>query len=432
MGRARPAVRVLHAGHPLHASRARSRAGDDVEEKLDDLLGGHICRCTGYQNVRAAVRRWCGRRATAAAPRRVRPGDTDSRAPGLAGRRPRPADQRPPAAARRGPLRRRPAPRRHGARARAAQPGRARRTSRAFDAVGRRRAARARARTRSPRPPDRWTASGWPRASGRRRSRSPTRRVRYVGQPIGIVVAACRPAAEDAAELVEVDYDELPTVADPEAAIAAGRAAAAPRVGHQRRRRVRGRRRPRRPSRRPWPGRPRDRAPAGHPAHRARARWRPAASWRSWDANLRELTVWSSTQTPHHVRDHLALSLGLSADQVRVIAPDLGGGFGSKEHLYPDEVLVALAVDAARPPGQVDRGPRRALHRDDARPRRDPLRPAGPGRRRPVRRDRQRHRRQPRRPPVERGHGPLPHLRARCCPGPYRFASAGVTHPRRR
>lgn len=36
------------------------RAGDDVEARLDDLLGGHICRCTGYQNVRAAVRRWCG------------------------------------------------------------------------------------------------------------------------------------------------------------------------------------------------------------------------------------------------------------------------------------------------------------------------------------------------------------------------------------
>ena len=36
------------------------RAGDDVEGALDDLLGGHICRCTGYQNVRAAVRRFCG------------------------------------------------------------------------------------------------------------------------------------------------------------------------------------------------------------------------------------------------------------------------------------------------------------------------------------------------------------------------------------
>jgi aerobic-type carbon monoxide dehydrogenase small subunit (CoxS/CutS family) len=37
-----------------------ARAGEDVEARMDDLLGGHICRCTGYQNVRAAVRRWCG------------------------------------------------------------------------------------------------------------------------------------------------------------------------------------------------------------------------------------------------------------------------------------------------------------------------------------------------------------------------------------
>ena len=63
----------------------------------------------------------------------------------------------------------------------------------------------------------------------------------------------------------------------------------------------------------------------------------------SWDTNLRELTVWSSTQTPHHVRDHLALTLGLSADQVRVIAPDLGGGFGAKEHDTSTGCLVALA-----------------------------------------------------------------------------------------
>ncbi len=42
-----------------------ARSGDDVEEKMEDLLGGHICRCTGYQNVRAAVRRWCGAGAAA-------------------------------------------------------------------------------------------------------------------------------------------------------------------------------------------------------------------------------------------------------------------------------------------------------------------------------------------------------------------------------
>lgn len=167
-------------------------------------------------------------------------------------------------------------------------------------------------------------------------------RVRYVGQPVGIVVATSRAAAEDAAELVEIDYEQLDAVADAEAALA-------------------------------------DDAPLLHPdwgsnlaaeftvgddlesvdavmAGAARVIERRLVIQRvapnpmetrgivaSWDANLGELTVWSSTQTPHHVRDHIALTLGLSADQVRVIAPDLGGGFGSKEHLYPDEVLVCLA-----------------------------------------------------------------------------------------
>lgn len=44
-----------------------ARVGDDIEEHLDDLLGGHICRCTGYQNVRAAVRRYCAGAATCGA-----------------------------------------------------------------------------------------------------------------------------------------------------------------------------------------------------------------------------------------------------------------------------------------------------------------------------------------------------------------------------
>jgi carbon-monoxide dehydrogenase large subunit len=168
------------------------------------------------------------------------------------------------------------------------------------------------------------------------------RRVRYVGQPIGVVVAASRPTAEDAAEMVEVDYDELPTVADQEAAITEGAALLHPewgtnvaaefRVGED------------------------EATVEAAMAGAARVVERRLVIPRivpspmetrgivaSWDTNLSELTVWSSTQTPHHVRDHLALSLGLSADQVRVVAPDLGGGFGAKEHLYPDEVMVALA-----------------------------------------------------------------------------------------
>jgi carbon-monoxide dehydrogenase large subunit len=63
-----------------------------------------------------------------------------------------------------------------------------------------------------------------------------------------------------------------------------------------------------------------------------------------WDSRVGELTVWLSTQVPHHARDHLADTLGLPHDSVRVIAPDVGGGFGTKDHLYPDEVIVCLAA----------------------------------------------------------------------------------------
>jgi carbon-monoxide dehydrogenase large subunit len=182
-------------------------------------------------------------------------------------------------------------------------------------------------------------------AEGQRQKTVPLgeRRVRYVGQPIGVVVAGSRPAAEDAAELVDVDYDELPTVADQEAALTDDAPLLHPEWGTN-------------VAAEFVVGDDRETVEAAM-ARAARVIERRLVIPRivpspmetrgivaSWDVNLRELTVWSSTQTPHHVRDHLALSLGLTADQVRVIAPDLGGGFGSKEHLYPDEVLVCLAA----------------------------------------------------------------------------------------
>jgi len=57
-----------------------------------------------------------------------------------------------------------------------------------------------------------------------------------------------------------------------------------------------------------------------------------------------ELTIWTSSQAPHHVRDHAADALGIGHDRVRVISQETGGGFGAKEHLYPDELLVCLAA----------------------------------------------------------------------------------------
>ncbi|MEU1386790.1 MULTISPECIES: xanthine dehydrogenase family protein molybdopterin-binding subunit [unclassified Nonomuraea] len=57
-----------------------------------------------------------------------------------------------------------------------------------------------------------------------------------------------------------------------------------------------------------------------------------------------ELIVHISSQAPHHVREHLADAFGLAHDRVRVISRDTGGGFGGKEHVYPDEALVCLAA----------------------------------------------------------------------------------------
>lgn len=62
------------------------------------------------------------------------------------------------------------------------------------------------------------------------------------------------------------------------------------------------------------------------------------------------LTIWSSTQAPHAVRTNVAAYLGLEAEELRVIAPDVGGGFGPKGRTYPEEyVMVALALRAGRP-----------------------------------------------------------------------------------
>ena len=63
-----------------------------------------------------------------------------------------------------------------------------------------------------------------------------------------------------------------------------------------------------------------------------------------------DLTVWLSTQSPHRVRADLALALGFPEHRIRVIAPDVGGGFGSKGPLYREDVLVShLALKLGRP-----------------------------------------------------------------------------------
>ncbi|MFI2478556.1 xanthine dehydrogenase family protein molybdopterin-binding subunit, partial [Nocardia xishanensis] len=61
-----------------------------------------------------------------------------------------------------------------------------------------------------------------------------------------------------------------------------------------------------------------------------------------WDAHDDKLTLWSGTQIPHLVRNMLAELFGLAEGNVRVIAPDVGGGFGTKAVLYPEDVALCL------------------------------------------------------------------------------------------
>jgi aerobic carbon-monoxide dehydrogenase large subunit len=161
-----------------------------------------------------------------------------------------------------------------------------------------------------------------------------TDEVRYAGQAIALVVATSRALAEDAAELVEVDYEERDVVVDPRASDAVlerfehsggdvdGAFAAAERV-------VRGRYAlPRLVA-----------APLETRGIVARH-----------DAGDDLLTVWCSTQDTHRALAQLAHVLGRPDDAIRVIVPDVGGAFGSKGGIAPEAAAVAVAaMDLGRP-----------------------------------------------------------------------------------
>ncbi|WP_406181080.1 xanthine dehydrogenase family protein molybdopterin-binding subunit [Streptomyces sp. NBC_01006] len=167
--------------------------------------------------------------------------------------------------------------------------------------------------------------------------------VRYVGQPIGLVVADSRAVAEDLAERVAVDIDPLPAVVGIDAALADD----APLVHQDTGSNVAGT---------IHFGDPADELEeifrtAPHVVERRLSVQRvshsplePRGLLAEWIGHTRRLTVWSSTQSPHVVRRELAAALRLRADEVRVVAPDIGGSFGSKVTLYVDEALVCLAA----------------------------------------------------------------------------------------
>lgn len=191
-----------------------------------------------------------------------------------------------------------------------------------------------------------------------------TERVRFVGEPVAVVVAETEAAAADAAELVVVDIDPLPAVVDVEAARTdevllfphAGTNVCA-RFGD-------GSAAPRRPVGGDGAGGGNGSADSAAIADDAdevddlfagcevvvrqamvNQRLAPCPlEVRSCAAQVAadgRLVVWSSTQGPHGARDTIADCLGLDRAAVRVIGPDVGGGFGAKMPVYPEDVVVA-------------------------------------------------------------------------------------------
>ncbi len=172
-------------------------------------------------------------------------------------------------------------------------------------------------------------------------------KVRHVGEAIAIIVAESRDQAEDAAEQVTWDLEELPAVVDPEAALrpdspivhdrfqtnligafSVGRGdaeAALARASHRLRRRF-------------------------HHHRYAAVPLECRGVVSACDPRTDSVTIWSSTQVVHWVRREAAALLGLPEARVRCVALDVGGGFGGKGHVYPEDLLVTfLARKLGRP-----------------------------------------------------------------------------------
>src|SRR5262249_32589693 len=166
-------------------------------------------------------------------------------------------------------------------------------------------------------------------------------KVRFVGEPIVAVVADSRYLAEDACELVEIGYDALPSVVDPTAAACPD----APCLYEEAGSNVLVRREFRR-------GEFESEMLAAPVRVKARFRFHRKtagaienrAYLAEYDAGRDELTLHSSTQVPGIVRNALSAALGIPGHRLRVIAPEVGGGFGGKASVYPEELLVCIAA----------------------------------------------------------------------------------------
>jgi carbon-monoxide dehydrogenase large subunit len=162
--------------------------------------------------------------------------------------------------------------------------------------------------------------------------------VRYVGQPIAVVIAEDRYVARDAALEVDVDVEPLRAVVDVEAALEP----TAPRVYEEFESNV------------CWadPDEPDAEVERAFAEAHGRVSLRlvnhrvapvpmePRAVVAHWDEGPQKLTVWTSTQTPHGAKQQIAICLKIPEIHIRVVAPEVGGGFGAKIPTYGEECLL--------------------------------------------------------------------------------------------
>jgi carbon-monoxide dehydrogenase large subunit len=164
-------------------------------------------------------------------------------------------------------------------------------------------------------------------------------RVRFVGEPVVAVVATTRAVAEDACELVDVDYEELEPVIGLDAAMAPGGPLLYPEWGSNEFLHL--------AAATPGVGAAMSSAPHRLAItlenHRVTAvPLEGQGAQASVDPATGMVTVIASNQQPHQLRTVIAETCGLHESDVRVIAPDTGGGFGNKQHFIREECLVAL------------------------------------------------------------------------------------------
>lgn len=162
-------------------------------------------------------------------------------------------------------------------------------------------------------------------------------KVRLVGEPVVAVVAEDKYIAQDAVDLVEVDYDPLDAVTSSEDALAAGAPILHEQFGTN--------------QAFTWSLAGGDIDTALAEADRvvkqkfvhqrlAPNAIEPRGVLANYEAGDGQLTLWSSTQIPHLLRTQLSVMLGMAENRVRVIAPEVGGGFGSKLNVYAEEGLL--------------------------------------------------------------------------------------------